>query len=52
MLVGPLLSQHCIFLVVAGGDYFQIWRVAMNILNKQSWTADKGSLQLSCRAGG
>jgi hypothetical protein len=29
------------FLVVAGGDYLQIWRVAMNVLNKQSRTADK-----------
>jgi hypothetical protein len=28
-------------LVVAGGDYLQTWRIAMNILNKQSWTADK-----------
>jgi hypothetical protein len=27
--------------VVGGGDDLQIWRVAANILNKQSWTADK-----------
>jgi hypothetical protein len=27
--------------VVDGGDILQIWRVAVNILNK-SWTADKG----------
>jgi hypothetical protein len=24
------------------GDGHQIWRVAANVLNKQSWTADKG----------
>jgi hypothetical protein len=28
--------------VADGGDGFQIWRVASNILNKQSGTADKG----------
>jgi hypothetical protein len=28
--------------VVDGGDDLQIWRVAANILNKQSRTADKG----------
>jgi hypothetical protein len=28
--------------VADGGDGLQIWRVAANILNKQSWTADKG----------
>jgi hypothetical protein len=28
--------------VADGGDGFQIWRVAANILNKQSRTADKG----------
>jgi hypothetical protein len=28
--------------VADGGDAIQIWRVAANILNKQSWTADKG----------
>jgi hypothetical protein len=28
---------------VADGDGLQIWRVAANILNKQSRTADKGS---------
>jgi hypothetical protein len=27
---------------VADGDVLQIWRVAANILNKQSRTADKG----------
>jgi hypothetical protein len=27
--------------VADGGDGLQIWRVAANILNKQSWTADK-----------
>jgi hypothetical protein len=28
--------------VADGGDGLQIWRVAANILNKQSQTADKG----------
>jgi hypothetical protein len=27
---------------VHGGDNLQMWRIAVNILNKQSWTADKG----------
>jgi hypothetical protein len=26
----------------ADGDGLQIWRVDANMLNKQSWTADKG----------
>jgi hypothetical protein len=28
--------------VADGGEVLQIWRVAANILNKQSWTAEKG----------
>jgi hypothetical protein len=28
--------------VVEGGNALQVWREAANILNKQSWTADKG----------
>jgi len=28
--------------VVDGGDDLQIWKVAVNILNKQLWTADSG----------
>jgi hypothetical protein len=28
--------------VADGGDILQIWRVAVNILNKQSWRADWG----------
>jgi hypothetical protein len=28
--------------VAAGGDGLQVWKVAANILNKQSQTADKG----------
>jgi hypothetical protein len=28
--------------VADGGDTLQFWRVAANILNKQSWTGDKG----------
>jgi hypothetical protein len=27
--------------VAGGGDGLQIWRIAMNILNKQSQTVDK-----------
>jgi hypothetical protein len=28
--------------IVDGGCSLQMWRVAVNILNKQLWTADKG----------
>jgi hypothetical protein len=28
--------------VADGGHVLQIWKVAANILNKQSWTTDKG----------
>jgi hypothetical protein len=28
--------------VADGGDGLQIWRVAANTVNKQSWTAEKG----------
>jgi hypothetical protein len=28
--------------VADGGDSLQFWRVAANILNKQSWTVEKG----------
>jgi len=28
--------------VVDEGDALQIWRVAANVLNKQSWTAENG----------
>jgi hypothetical protein len=28
--------------VVGGGDSLQIWRIAANIWNKQSWTANRG----------
>jgi hypothetical protein len=28
--------------VVDGGYGLQIWRIAVNILNKQSWTAERG----------
>jgi hypothetical protein len=27
---------------VDGGDGLQTWRIAANILNKQSWAADEG----------
>jgi hypothetical protein len=28
--------------VAKGGNGFQLWRVAANVLNKQKWAADKG----------
>jgi hypothetical protein len=28
--------------VADGGEVLQIWRVAVNIMNKQLWTANKG----------
>jgi hypothetical protein len=28
--------------IVDGGEGFQTWRVAANILNKQLWTAENG----------
>jgi hypothetical protein len=38
-----VLSQRYGTLRVADGeDGLQMWRAAANILNKQSWTADKG----------
>jgi hypothetical protein len=39
-----LPCHHCMARPQAadGGDSLQIWRVAANILNKQSRTADKG----------
>jgi len=40
--VGPCNHGIACPWVVDGEDSLQIWRVAMNnILNKQSWTADK-----------
>jgi hypothetical protein len=33
---------HPQVVVVVGGDGLRIWRVALNIPNKQSQTADKG----------
>jgi len=29
-------------LIAGGGDSVWMWRVAVNILNKKLWTADKG----------
>jgi hypothetical protein len=40
MLSGSLVTTA--WQVAVGGDALQIWRVAANILNKQSRTADKG----------
>jgi len=31
-----------VYLSSDGEDGLQIWKVAVNLLNKQSWTADKG----------
>jgi hypothetical protein len=41
-LVGPLSPRHGPSHVADGGDGLQIWKLAANILNKQSRTADKG----------
>jgi len=41
--VGPSHQDMVHPKVADGGDGLQIWRVAMNISNKQSWTANKGS---------
>jgi len=32
--------------VADGGDGLQIWRVGVNILNTQTWTAEKGGPQV------
>jgi hypothetical protein len=40
--VGPCYNGMACSWVVDGEDNLQIWRVAVNILNKQSWTANKG----------
>jgi hypothetical protein len=38
--------------VADGGDGLQLWRVAANILNEQSRTANKGLSSLWCVRGG
>jgi len=40
--VGPCYHGMVRPRVADGGDGLQIWRVAANILNKQSWASDKG----------
>jgi hypothetical protein len=40
--VGPCHHGMARPQVVVGGDGLQIWRVAANIVNKQSRTADRG----------
>jgi hypothetical protein len=40
--VGFVFTTACGSRVTDGGDGFQLWRVAANTLNKQSWAADKG----------
>jgi hypothetical protein len=51
--VGPCHHSMARPQVADGGDALQVWRVAANILNKQSQTADKGlssSLGVGCGA--
>jgi hypothetical protein len=38
----PFCHKSACSWVVVGGDSLQLWRVAENILDKQSWTAGKG----------
>jgi len=40
--VGPFHHGMARLRIADGEDCFQIWRIAANILNKQSWTVDKG----------
>jgi hypothetical protein len=40
--VGPLSRGKVRPQVAGGGVGPQIWRVSVNMLNKQSWTADMG----------
>jgi hypothetical protein len=42
MLDGSLVTTAWRPQVADGGDSTKFWRVAANILNKQSWTSDKG----------
>jgi hypothetical protein len=42
MLGGSLVTTTWCVLVVCGGEGLLIWKVATNILNKQSRRADKG----------
>ena len=37
----PVTTAWCVPWVADGGVGLQIWRLAANILNKQSWTADQ-----------
>jgi hypothetical protein len=41
-LHGSLVTMAWCPQAADGGDSFQIWRVAANVLNKQLWTANKG----------
>jgi hypothetical protein len=49
--MGPCHHSMAHRQVADGGDGLQIWRVAANILSKQSWTADRVVLQLGGWAG-
>jgi hypothetical protein len=51
--MGPLSPSTSCPWFVDGGDSLHIWRVDANLLNKQSWTANKGSsygLEVGCGA--
>jgi hypothetical protein len=47
--VGPCYHGMARPRVAGGGDGLQIWRVAANILKKQSQTADRGLITLRCK---
>jgi hypothetical protein len=49
--VGPCHHVMARLRVTVGGDGFQIWRVAVNIVNKQSRTANAWSSSLGIRRG-
>jgi hypothetical protein len=42
MINGSLSSQHCVSSGCGWRNSLQVWKVAANVLNKQSWGADKG----------
>ena len=44
VLSASLSLRCCISLFCNGGDGFQVWKLASNILNKQQQTSDKGCL--------
>jgi hypothetical protein len=42
MLCGSLSPKHGASSGCSRRNYIQLWRVAVNVLNKQLWTDDKG----------